>query len=307
MEQKFSQSAAGTTILKGVSRSFYLSLRLLPRSMRDAAGLGYLLARSSDTIADTANTPVSDRLHWLADFSNAIHHGTAFTPSAFLLAACTENEKVLLENTPENLRWLQTLSDAEQVLVREVLEEIISGQRLDLQRFGNASADRRMVIEDDDTLLDYCQRVAGSVGSFWTKLGFLGEGERFSRESEATMLQWGKNFGCGLQLVNILRDRPEDLRAGRYYLPGTADLPLGDACLHAHDRWLLTAKQFIDDGMRYADALRGRRLRCATVLPALLALETIEKLQVATWSQMEQRVKVTRPDVFRCLAEAMLY
>jgi farnesyl-diphosphate farnesyltransferase len=307
MEQKFSQSAAGTTILKGVSRSFYLSLRLLPQSMRDAAGLGYLLARSSDTIADTASTPLIDRLHWLDYFSNAIHHGTAFTPSDNLLDACTENEKILLENASKNLHWLLTLSEAEQILVREVLEEIISGQRLDLERFGNASVDRRMVIEDDAALLDYCQRVAGSVGAFWTKLGFLGEGERFSRENEATMLQWGKNFGCGLQLVNILRDRPEDIRAGRYYLPGTADLPLGDACLHAHDRWLLTAKKFIDDGMRYADALRGRRLRCATVLPAILALETIEKLQTATWQQMAQRVKVTRPDVFRCLAEAMLF
>ena len=307
MEKKFSQSSAGTTLLKSVSRSFYLSLRLLPRSMRDAAGLGYLLARSSDTIADTASTPVADRLHWLDDFSKAIHHGTDYTPATTLLNACTPSEKILLENTAQHFHWLQTLPTAEQALVREVLDEIISGQRLDLERFGNATATSRMVIADDAALLDYCQRVAGSVGAFWTKLGFLGEGERFSRESEPTMLHWGKNFGCGLQLVNILRDRPEDLRAGRCYLPGTTDIVPGDDCLHAHDRWLVTAKNFIDDGLRYADALRGRRLRCATVLPALLALETIEKMQTATWPQMEQRVKISRPTVFRCLAEAMLF
>jgi farnesyl-diphosphate farnesyltransferase len=29
----------------------------------------------------------------------------------------------------------------------------------------------------------------------------------------------GKRFGKGLQLVNILRDLPEDLRRGRCYLP----------------------------------------------------------------------------------------
>lgn len=307
MEKKFSQSHAGRTILKSVSRSFYLSLRLLPHSMRDAAGLGYLLARSSDTIADTASTPVADRLLWLDDFSHAIHHGTDYTPATALLNACSPSEKNLLENSSQHLHWLQALTTIEQALVREVLEEIISGQRLDLERFGHATASSRMVIEDDTALLDYCQRVAGSVGAFWTKLGFLGEGEKFSRESETTMLHWGKKFGCGLQLVNILRDRPEDIRAGRYYLPDTADLPPGDACLHAHDRWLVTAKTFINDGLRYADALRGRRLRCATVLPALLALETIEKMQTATWCQMEQRVKITRPDVFRCLAEALLY
>lgn len=307
MAETFSQSTAGTTILKNVSRSFYLSLRLLPRSMRDAAGLGYLLARSSDTIADTASTPVADRLHWLDAFSHAIHHGTDYTPAAALLHACKESEKILLETTPQNLHWLHTLSPTEQTYVRDVLEEIISGQRLDLLRFGNATANSKMVIADDAALLDYCQRVAGSVGVFWSKLGFYGEGENFSRESESNMLHWGKNFGCGLQLVNILRDRPEDLRAGRYYLPGTADLPNGDECLHAHDRWLIQAKQFIEDGLRYAHALRGRRLRCASVLPALLALETIEKLQTSTWPQMEQRVKISRADVFRCLAEAMLF
>src|SRR6266498_65419 len=42
-----------SAILKSVSRSFYLSLAVLPSAVRPAIGLAYLLARAADTIADT--------------------------------------------------------------------------------------------------------------------------------------------------------------------------------------------------------------------------------------------------------------
>ena len=42
------------TVLKRVSRSFYLSLRILPRSLRTPIGLAYLFARAADTIAKHA-------------------------------------------------------------------------------------------------------------------------------------------------------------------------------------------------------------------------------------------------------------
>ena len=41
-----------TETLKGVSRSFYLTIRVLPKDLREPVGLAYLLARAADTIAD---------------------------------------------------------------------------------------------------------------------------------------------------------------------------------------------------------------------------------------------------------------
>jgi farnesyl-diphosphate farnesyltransferase len=145
------------------------------------------------------------------------------------------------------------------------------------------------------------------VGEFWTKLGFYSEGPNFSREPLAVMMPWAKHFGQALQLVNILRDLPEDLRAGRFYLPHTSSVSIGEDMLVQHRRWLQQARHLLADGILYSDALRGRKLRAATVLPALLADETIDKLVSATWQQLEQRVKVPRSTVFRCLAEAMLF
>jgi farnesyl-diphosphate farnesyltransferase len=54
-------------LLKGVSRSFYLTLRVLPAGMRDPVGLAYLLARAADTIADTSLIDPAQRLALLLD------------------------------------------------------------------------------------------------------------------------------------------------------------------------------------------------------------------------------------------------
>src|SRR4030095_9421363 len=49
-----------------VSRSFYLTIRILPRELRGPIGLAYLLARASDTIADSADAPVAGMMPHLA-------------------------------------------------------------------------------------------------------------------------------------------------------------------------------------------------------------------------------------------------
>src|SRR3954469_2702394 len=54
-----------TDLLKAVSRSFYLTLRVLPKAIRRQIGLAYLLARTTDTIADTEIVSVEQRLKML--------------------------------------------------------------------------------------------------------------------------------------------------------------------------------------------------------------------------------------------------
>jgi phytoene/squalene synthetase len=49
-------------LLRQVSRSFYLSLTVLPGPLREPIGLAYLLARAADTIADTELVARKDRL-----------------------------------------------------------------------------------------------------------------------------------------------------------------------------------------------------------------------------------------------------
>src|SRR5437868_4660646 len=62
----------GGAILKSVSRSFYISVRLLPKRLREPVGLAYLLARATDTVADTTEIPAAFRKEALGVLSSAI-------------------------------------------------------------------------------------------------------------------------------------------------------------------------------------------------------------------------------------------
>ena len=293
-------------MLKGVARSFYLTLRLLPAPMRGAASLAYLLARASDTLADTAAAPPELRLECLDGFAQAIA-GTASPPRwpvAMISAVSDPRERVLLDEVAALCAWLERLPAPEAGLVREVVGIIIGGQRLDLVRFAGAAPGRPVVLADDVALEDYTWRVAGCVGAFWTKLGFVTLGERFSRVSAPGLLACGITYGKGLQLVNILRDLPADLATGRCYLPVADPLDIA-VLLDSHRAWVERAWAWVGEGFVYAETLPSRRLRAATVLPAMLARQTLARLRAATWEQLQARVKVPRAQVYLALARAL--
>ncbi len=294
-------------LLKGVSRSFYLSLRLLPGPMRGAASLGYLLARTSDTLADASAAPAGIRLASLDVFSSAII-GPAPLPrwdSSVLASIPDPRERMLLESTHALLAWLERLPENEASLVREVVGIIIGGQKLDIARFGAARAENPAALADDAELDDYTWRVAGCVGAFWTKLGFITLGERFSRQAPDCLIARGISSGKGLQLVNILRDTAADLTSGRCYLP-CADPRDTVLLMKEHARWLERATEHVDEGFAYAEALVSRRLRAASVLPAMLARETLQLLKNAGTEALRTRVKVPRRHVYQALLRAFI-
>ena len=59
-------------LLKQVSRSFYLTMVVLPRSVRGQISIAYLLARATDTIADTELINVDSRIQTLFKLRNII-------------------------------------------------------------------------------------------------------------------------------------------------------------------------------------------------------------------------------------------
>lgn len=297
----------GKQVLKGVSRSFYLSLRLLPPPMREAASLGYLLARTSDTLADTATAPLEMRISCMDHFRRAVSDRTDAPrwPAALLNAISDPRERHLLECAGEIFHWMERLKESEADLVREVLATIISGQRLDLERFAHATKEHPIALADDAALDDYTWRVAGCVGAFWTKLGFLTMGDKFSSAPPDELLQWGISYGKGLQLVNILRDLTEDLTNGRCYLPVTNPHNHTEL-LETHAHWLAKAEICVGEGERYAKSLHSRRLRTASILPALIARKTLYSLSGATWDALQKRIKIPRREIYHSVIQAFL-
>src|SRR6266446_5433791 len=99
------------SILSRVSRSFYLSIRLLPKKLRDPVSLGYLLARASDTIADTVEAPIELRTEKLKLLTRGIQGEALGDAIVDLSAAFTplqkdEAERALIESLQSLLDWL---------------------------------------------------------------------------------------------------------------------------------------------------------------------------------------------------------
>ena len=297
----------GRDVLKGVSRSFYLSLRLLPAPMREPAGIAYLLARASDTIADSAAIPSEERMAFLDLHARQVAGLAEAVPWPQRLIGGTPDpqEKRLLENHIPILTALRDIDSVSLALIREVLATIISGQKLDLERFGNASSENLVSLPDAAALDDYTWRVAGCVGEFWTKLGFATLGDGFSGNHRDELLSLAAQYGSGLQLVNILRDLPADLRAGRCYLP--VNDPADDARLMGgFSHWRDIALRRVAKGMEYSKALRSKRMRMASSMPALIGNETLELLANADSAALTAGVRIPRSRVYRLLLDAFL-
>jgi farnesyl-diphosphate farnesyltransferase len=297
------------TILRSVSRSFYLSIRFLPAQLRQPIALAYLLARATDTIADTTGISRLVRIETLKMLSNGIQ-GTASRDvvvdliASFIPLQVNKNEQRLLESLPDCLDWLDQIEHADRNDIRIVLEKITRGQMLDLQRFDNLQEIRALSTAAD--LDEYTYLVAGCVGEFWTQLCFR-HVRNFAKLSEDEMLALGKRYGMALQLINVLRDAGADLRAGRCYFP---EYELTAAHLTAsqifsqperfqpiYQAWLEKAKAGLERGMQYSCAIQNRRVRAATVLPALIGIRTLALLNQAGSTALQRAVKVPRSEV----------
>ncbi len=185
-----------------------------------------------------------------------------------------------------------------------MLQIIVTGQELDLQRFGDPAVVTSL--RTGAELEEYTYLVAGCVGDFWTKLGFRHIGAFASRSPEE-MTKLGITYGKGLQLINVLRDRGADAAAGRGYLPAEELATAPVAQVFAN--WLGKAEEKITAGIDYCLALTNWRVRFATALPALIGARTIALLRAAgagSGGVGETKIKVPRKEVRRILPAGAL-
>ncbi len=313
-------------LLKTVSRSFYLSLRFLPEGVREPLGLAYLLARTSDTLADASDAALGVRLEALDALMQALesaHENECGSEcgSDSLTALLAEiqcpnpAEAALLRKAEELVGCFARLQAPLREEVLSVLRTITGGQRGDLVRFGYASASAPQALPRAEDTVAYTYAVAGCVGEFWTRICAL-QTPGFSRLQTAELIELGRIFGQGLQLVNILRDLPEDLRMGRCYLPlealQEAKLKVSDLLENptkarpVFEHWLMQAEVWLEAGAAYTKGIRGRRLRFSVALPRLLGVETLALLRRNPPLETGHRLRVTRGTVLKCALKALL-
>ena len=132
------------------------------------------------------------------------------------------------------------------------------------------------------------------MGEFWTEV-HVAHRPRLRHWDLPRMRALGVRLGKGLQLTNVLRDLPRDLRQGRCYLPRQDLARLGleprdlldparaGAVRPLFVEWLNRALDHYEAGWQYTFAIprREARMRLACAWPLLIGLRTLDLLAAA--------------------------
>jgi farnesyl-diphosphate farnesyltransferase len=311
-------------ILTQVSRSFALSLGVLPRSLRGPLGLAYLLARAADTITDTRIVPRADRLRSLDLLQDALDTPTA-TRLGEIAGALTGAQRIpaereLLLHLPACVAALDRFPAEDRARIRRVLRLLIEGMQNDLRTFPGEDTARLAALETPQDLHRYTYYAAGCVGEFWTDMTMAHRPACAGWDADA-MRQRGVRFGQALQMTNVLRDVAQDLRIGRCYLPRQelAACGLRPADL-LHPGAMARLRPLIDNLLAgaladYREAwayIRGiprceMRLRLACAWPMLIGLRTLALIRNADdLLDPAVTVKISRAAVYRILVRSGL-
>ena len=307
-------------VLKGVSRSFYLTLRVLPKNLREPIGLAYLLARTADTLTDRLAESTGARLEGLVALRRQVSGPADLGVLRELAAQSLEGvsspqERALFEALPDTFSLLESLDDADRQQVRWVVDTLIQGMEMDLISFHAEDSGGLAALASGSDLDRYTYLLAGCVGEFWTNVTTAHESS-LKRWDLAKMSAIGVQFGKALQLTNVLRDIPRDLRNGRCYLPadelkavGLVPEDLLDPANEARARavlvpWMQTALGHFQAAEEYLTAIprRSVRLRLACLWPLLLGLATLARLaRGGKWLDPASTTKVSRRWVYRMM------
>ncbi len=202
-----------------------------------------------------------------------------------------------LDETPgEEAMWV-ALADARAryPISARALHDLVDGGLMDTER-------RRYV--DFDELLGYCRRVAGAVGVACTAVYGADQPQR----AEA--------LGIALQLINIMRDVPEDWRLGRVYLPqdelasfgvSEADIAAG-RCTPAWQALMAfqaaRARAYLEDGLALLDHLDVRSSACVATFAGLYRA-TLERIEAAGFDVFDGPPRLSRLTKLRIVGASL--
>ncbi|MBR3631625.1 MAG: squalene/phytoene synthase family protein [Elusimicrobiaceae bacterium] len=301
-------------LLKHTSRSLYLSARLLPRSVRDAFCVAYLLCRYADSIADTSLIEPAKRLTWIQQFPTLILQPQPQKVQTLIddisSSASTMYEEKLLRHFIDCVAEFKKLDNWKKELILTVVQAVCAGMKIDLQTFPAENSGGVAAFQTQQELEHYCHLMGGAPGIFWSEL--LAHTVKLKSDT-ASFLKLGEQIGDALQIVNILRDLPRDLRIGRCYFP-QADLQT--ASLSAQDlfaassssrfepikqKWIAWGREKLSAAHEYLASIPKTqpRHRAAVAWPVLWAADTLNKLeQEKNLLDTTVRVKIPRSRIY---------
>ena len=296
-------------VLPEVSRTFAISIRLLPGMLGRAVMTAYLLCRIVDTIEDCASASPQRKSDLLDAFLRALRNPGAAEefPS---LASDIEGDPAhvdLVRHMDLVCVLLRSLPVRTRKRVEHWVRVMVHGMRKFVARYP-----RGIRIQTIAEYREYCYYVAGTVGCLLTELWH----EHAPSVGKAEFVRlWAKcqQFGEALQTVNILKDVAWDAEhENAIYIPAStlAEHGSGHQTLlsEAHAArnhaaiasFVELAWRDLDDALEYILMIprRAVAIRAFCVLPLLFAYATLRDLALTSAPLREGgTVKISRAEV----------
>jgi len=300
-------------LLRSTSRTFSVGIEALPRGLRDAVTLAYLVLRVSDYFEDTPSLDPDEKSDCLGIWARVVEEGGSPDEAAVLEERVADRDRDL----PDRLAALEARKVQEGLLAlpprfRTPIQTHTAATTGGMARWVSRGPD----FPDEAALDDYMFEVAGRVGLLLTDLFSAHSPAVARRRSELDRVS--VSFGLGLQTVNVIRGLHEDPERGWSYVPrhlmgngriqDPRKLPEDDQ-RRILDFLSAKAGRHIRDAITYCQLLprteRGIRIFC--IIPALLASSTAS-LSRGNLRVFHEPVKVERPRVKRMvLLSRVLY
>ncbi|AZN41792.1 squalene/phytoene synthase family protein [Paenibacillus albus] len=188
-------------MLKNTSRTFYIPISKLDGALKEAVASAYLCMRAIDEIEDHEEITTQLKAELLSGINEAFESTQVIDATQKLLAPYRE---VLPAVSMQLDEWATLCPPTAAPIVFPYIAKM-SAQMADWVQNGWS-------IHTEEDLDLYTYSVAGMVGEMLSELWMWNDGTKSDREKSVA-------FGRGLQAVNIIRNREEDLKRGVDFFP----------------------------------------------------------------------------------------
>ena len=300
-------------MLRKVSRTFALSIELLPYVLRESITLSYLLLRVSDCLEDHADIPVERKpelLRLWAGVLNGSQPVEKLTQEIAFLNPEDDPEVQTALQAGDYLKLLQQLPEDLQKIVLHRVEQTSLGMAR-WQEHGP-------FVEDESAMDDYMHQVAGLVGYLLTEI-FAWYSPRIKRRFDQLM-PLAREYGLALQTVNIIRGMRKDYERGWVYVPKSIYERFGltrdnlfapenlDRAMQVVNVLADKASQHLFKGITYIVAFprRQHRIRLACMWPLFFAIKTLA-VSKNNVSVILEEAKLSRDQVKKIMRDTSLF
>jgi farnesyl-diphosphate farnesyltransferase len=292
-------------LLHAASRTFAVGIDLLPRPLRAEVETAYLLLRVSDYLEDNESMEPARKAALLEQWARVLEGSESVDALQKMMGPVDEQ-------TPDGLvaRHAGQVFEAFRSM-RPPARAVVGRHVCDSSRGMARWALRGPDLADEADLDDYMHEVAGRFGWLLTELFALDVPAVAGRREE--MMGLGREFGLGLQTVNVIRGLHADRQRGWVYVPrsfrgvGPPEQLFADPGRQARVLSLLVEKadRHLDAAQRYIVAIprRHHRIRLFCLLPYLFAVRTLAASR-GNADVFHGEVKIGRPEVLRITRDA---